>query len=348
MKSLVSITIFLLFLWGTYCPSEQLTMDILVTVEDTFEYINCNLTGPTCKDDCTDLEDGLYQFCGNCSFFLICSGQNTFMGECPEDLEWDDLEKSCDEQSSTCEECYTRADCLSTGPSCIRDCEGMPDNEYQMCQNCTSYAVCENGLLSIEHCPLGEVWHNFDPKGCVSKSETCVECYEVVNCDSTGPACINNCQGKANGVYQSCKTCLGFLSCVSGNGTLGLCPVGSIWDDNNRGCYEKSTTCQQCVSVDKCLSTGSICVQRCTGLDDGFYQSCTNCSSYVRCYGGHTFYESCTPSDWFWDNNARTCFRDSSTCTECEDTDEGNTLETILLFNHYVFQRKFDYSQNIY
>ena len=326
-----SILVSLLFLGGALAAADFISYrdpaahnnDIqeplpFVNFEEAFDTVDCNSTGPTCRSDCVSVEDGYYQWCGNCSNFLGCFDEVEYYGLCPGLLQWDDAITGCTEQSNTCDECYVAPRCNSTGITCIRNCTGMTDNEYQLCHNCTSYGTCNHGTLTVEHCPAGQVWDNYEPKGCSDTSHTCTECYEHVTCESTGPSCITDCTGFANGNYQMCSRCSAYVICSSGQAIMSFCPSETYWDDNQLGCFSTSDTCRQCDSPNKCTSTGEDCVVRCNGLDDGYYQACANCSYYIHCVGGHTEYERCSPSSWYWDQTVRSCLPVSTTCTECE------------------------------
>ncbi|XP_033759278.1 lactadherin-like [Pecten maximus] len=55
--------------------------------------------------------------------------------------------------------------------------------------------------------------------------------------------CVKDCTGKAAGVYQSCDTCDGFVSCVWGLVYKQPCPPGLKWNDLLRVCDFTSSTC---------------------------------------------------------------------------------------------------------
>ena len=279
---------------------------------------NCDSTGPICEGDCTELLNGQYQYCGNCSTFLVCSSGVNYYGSCPGELKWDDVMKACTEVSDTCQECYIEPRCVLTGPACITDCTGLADNDYQLCENCTSYAMCSGGALDhVEHCPVGLYFDDKVPKGCAEVSTTCIECFDTAFCNTTGPACVVDCTQLNDGRYQTCHNCVSFAICTSGQMEYEYCPLGMYYDDNRRGCFQTSDTCHHCALPDMCDNTGSGCVSRCGGMEDGFYQACTNCTSYVRCSEEYIYYESCVPADWLWDSASNACLPASYSCEEC-------------------------------
>ncbi|XP_021367145.1 inactive carboxypeptidase-like protein X2 [Mizuhopecten yessoensis] len=55
--------------------------------------------------------------------------------------------------------------------------------------------------------------------------------------------CVKQCKGMAPGVYQSCDTCDGYVTCVWGFLYRQPCPPGLKWNDNFRVCDFSSTTC---------------------------------------------------------------------------------------------------------
>ncbi|ELU16624.1 hypothetical protein CAPTEDRAFT_191928 [Capitella teleta] len=281
----------------------------------------CESTGINCLLNCDGIvENGQFQFCGNCSTFLVCEHSVTYYGHCPGDLRWDQTAQRCSEESETCEECYIPPLCTVTGPVCTpNDCTDLPNDFHQICDNCTSYANCLGGeLVSMHHCPEGLFWNNLVPKGCVAESETCIECFDLAYCNTTGPSCINSCEHvEGDGVYQFCNNCVQFLQCTSGVTEPVYCPVGMYYDDNSQGCIETSGTCMHCANPEECESTGDICVRRCVGVEDGYYQGCTNCTSYVECDNNAIYYIECAPSGWVWDNAVSACLPSSNTCEEC-------------------------------
>ena len=225
------------------------------------------------------------------------------------------------DKSGTCTECYTPVKCLSTGPTCITDCEGRSDGSYQICGNCTSFAVCLNGLMIIDHCPNRLIWNDFAPKGCLGTTITCIECFEHDQCNSTGPVCVKSCTGLPDGRYQSCDNCLAFATCTAGELTFDYCPILFRWDDNHKGCISESETCRACAMPDMCGMTGADCIQNCRGQDDGLYQFCGNCTSYISCNLEKTTYLHCTIPGTFWDNDVKGCLPVSNTCYHCYSPD---------------------------
>jgi len=62
-------------------------------------------------------------------------------------------------------------------------------------------------------------------------------------CDMTGDRCIVSCAGLPNGVYQSCNSCKGFITCVGFTPYTFQCPLGLVFDDNKKRCGKRSDTC---------------------------------------------------------------------------------------------------------
>lgn len=279
----------------------------------------CNSTGPVCDFTCDTLPDGQHQYCGNCSYFLACVGGNTNFASCPGNYWWDNDLKRCVEDSATCRECYVAPKCVTTGPSCKRSCTDLANGNYQICDNCTSYATCVNGALSsISHCPDGMIWNDVEPKGCAIESTTCIECFDLRFCNSTGPTCVSSCTPLPDGKYQACDNCVMFTVCTDGKSETVFCPIGLYYDDNRQGCFENSDTCMHCAQPDLCENTGQSCIRRCTGLPNGYYQACTNCTSFVSCVNNGIFYQHCEQDGWLWDDIIGACMPSSATCLECE------------------------------
>ncbi len=62
----------------------------------------------------------------------------------------------------------------SQRPTCITDCDGLPDGDYQSCRGCHIYASCVSGILyDYRPCnPLGLQWDD-NTKRCETVSTTC-------------------------------------------------------------------------------------------------------------------------------------------------------------------------------
>ncbi|XP_062603072.1 uncharacterized protein LOC134264808 isoform X2 [Saccostrea cucullata] len=57
--------------------------------------------------------------------------------------------------------------------------------------------------------------------------------------------CVNSCLKVADGDYQSCDTCHGYVSCTNNYIFYRNCPtVDLFWDDNKKRCEWKSETCK--------------------------------------------------------------------------------------------------------
>ena len=88
------------------------------------------------------------------------------------------------------------------------------------------------------------------------------------------------------------------------------------------------------VYTESCTNTGNFCVSDCTGMDDGDYQACDTCRSYVSCSGGlrlplkracphwRSTEESNDEDDeeskimsLLWDDDYQRCDWTSTTCT---------------------------------
>ncbi|XP_048253932.1 uncharacterized protein LOC124132996 [Haliotis rufescens] len=65
---------------------------------------NANITGFCIEslEDCDELGNGDYQFCGDCHFFCTCSEHIYYVRACPAQLKFDSKSHLCDFYSSTC------------------------------------------------------------------------------------------------------------------------------------------------------------------------------------------------------------------------------------------------------
>ena len=77
----------------------------------------------------------------------------------------------------------------------------------------------------------------------------------TVECESTGPTCITDCEGRPNALYQSCKQCSEYIQCLLGLTYTYYCVIGH-WDDNWKACLNESDTCQECWETISSETTG--------------------------------------------------------------------------------------------
>ena len=57
-------------------------------------------------------------------------------------------------------------------------------------------------------------------------------------------ACVSSCSGITPGNYQSCVTCLGYVSCAAGEILYNMpCPTGTEWDDSTKLCVYETGVC---------------------------------------------------------------------------------------------------------
>lgn len=242
----------------------------------------CRWTGRQCIRNCLGRRDGDYQSCRGCSVYASCVGGRIYDGRAcapaTPALQWDDYAKQCLYNSSTCT-CYrennespkeevnqmivaVQDDCKTTGRSCIRNCEGLDDGDYQSCNGCTFYATCVSGHL-IDRRPCA-AWLQWDDvaKKCVGKTTTC-QCKRQTDddveaevdrvdrgdqCRWTGWNCITGCTDLPDGDYQSCRGCSIYVSCVGGkivdNRSCAPSNPPLQWDDYLKKCEYNSRTCR--------------------------------------------------------------------------------------------------------
>ena len=147
------------------CVKESTTCPIPVTTIFPPTYGSTGTPHP-CVSDCSGMTDGDYQSCKTCEGYVSCSNGYYFDRPCAPNhpgakpLVWDDVKKRCEWTSSTCPSTTPSSTAVppvssSTNPStsvhpgrpgtCVSDCSGMPDGDYQSCKTCEGYVSCSNG-----------------------------------------------------------------------------------------------------------------------------------------------------------------------------------------------------------
>ena len=122
-----------------------------------------------CVSSCEGRSNGDYHSCISCHVYATCSNGILYDNRpCPANLVWDDSKKRCEYTSSTCNRGRNDG-------SCVSDCKGMQNGDYQSCLGCDVYATCSNELLYDNRpCPADLVWDD-DKKRCEYESDTCSE-----------------------------------------------------------------------------------------------------------------------------------------------------------------------------
>ena len=185
-----------------------------------------------CVSSCQHMPDGNYQSCGTCEGYVTCYSRSLSYRPCLNDLVWDDEEKRCGPESTTCNIPSAirplSAHATSMGNKCVLDCYSMPDGDYQSCKTCGRFVSCSNGRYYDMPCPPDYVWDD-NKKRCSWESKTC--------------PCVWDCSGLPSGDYQSCQTCARYVSCSSGHYYDMPCPPDYVWDDMKKRCELESKTC---------------------------------------------------------------------------------------------------------
>lgn len=260
-----------------------------------------------CTSSCAALEDGIYNSCKSCFHFTLCQKediQHTF--ECADNLFWDDVEKDCLKNTSTCS--MHQALASTSKPA-----------EMTTTSNDESDEVF-NSTLSSEL----DVFSTVALDDYMTTEEAMLTTEEPQK-----STCISNCKGLIDGDYASCLSCSVYASCVSGIIYDGRrCPAGLFWDDSNKLCTYDSPTCQG-VPVKEPTETPApppvtsdmarsgedhSCIRSCKGVPDGDYHSCLGCGHYATCLMGVFITRKCTLKDTVWDDKYKMCLSRSQTC----------------------------------
>ncbi len=279
--------------------------------EDNDTCVDC-LTDADCDDgnDCTDdaCVAGVCENTNNtdpCDDGLFCTKYDECLnGQCSGSGETCPPGEYCDEDTDTCVDCLTDADC-DDGNDCTDDaciagvCENT--NNTDPCDDglfCTKYDECLNGQCSGsgDTCPPGQI--------CVEDDDTCVDCLTDADCDDGNDCTDDTCAAGVCENTNNTDPCDDGLYCTEGETCGGgICSGGTPRDCSASDgpcavgvCDDSADTCRA-----KAINDGGTC-------DDGLF--CTEgetCTAGI-CGGG-------TPKD---------CTFQDSECTEgvCnEDTD---------------------------
>ena len=164
------------------CPAGEVWVDAKKRCMGTTE----------CVSDCRDMPDGFYQSCKFCDAYVECSYGLLCEIACKDGYFWDDREKKCVIESTTCPIPSTTIRPPTSGPTsppttsrrppgpgpCVSDCSGMANGDYQSCYTCERFVTCSNGHYYDMPCapnhpgqpPL--VWDDVK-KRCEWTSSTC-------------------------------------------------------------------------------------------------------------------------------------------------------------------------------
>lgn len=162
-------------------------------------------------------------------------------------------------------------------------------------------------------------------------------------CESTGHRCINQnqCNLVGTGSFQWCGGCEYYVQCsASSSGQLygSVLPEYTQWDDNRKSFQTTSTTCVECYhpcpdgpsapAEQECGRTGLGCLNdTCPSNINGNFQYCRNCDQYVTCNMQAGYSLVTCPTGNVYDDFARVCMANSTTCRECYDTCRAPTTQ---------------------
>ena len=285
------------------------------------------------------MKDGDYQSCLGCHAYASCvAGRHENRTCAPSGLVWDDNKKKCEYTSTTCSAEDNKVEIKPAAAdtnTCVSDCNGMKNGDYQSCLGCHVYATCSNEILYDNRpCPADLVWDD-NKKRCEYTSSIC-------NSGGSTGDCVSDCTGMKNGDYQSCLGCNVYATCS--NEILydnRPCPANLVWDDNKKRCEWYSSTCTEAEgdqndgnaednnggdddqdaddnssndNDDSQGNTGNNCVSDCTGVANGDYQSCLGCHVYATCSNEILYDNRPCPADLVWDDNKKRCEYTSLTC----------------------------------
>jgi hypothetical protein len=159
--------------------------------------------------------------------------------------------------------------------------------------------------------------------------------------DGVGDACdlcilgANDVDRDNDGVPDACDKCPGFDDNIDADGdgipdACDICPEPMRGDNYADADGDGIPDCiDNCINVanadqadidadgkgDVCDHDQACCVNDCSVVPDGYYQSCQGCTVYATCAAGGQLYDNrpC-PEGLFWDDNVRGCVWISSTC----------------------------------
>ncbi|KAK6173249.1 hypothetical protein SNE40_016734 [Patella caerulea] len=105
----------------------------------------------TCTVDCSDVVEGnTYPHCEFCQKYVTCSNGRATVVYCMDDLVYDVNIGACH---------YPNVSTCGANYECALNCNGMPDQMYPHCTECSQHILCLSEVSVILDCPQGE---NFD------------------------------------------------------------------------------------------------------------------------------------------------------------------------------------------
>jgi len=258
----------------------------------------CSSTGPICVESCPNTQNGNFQWCGRCDYFLACSGGQEHFMPCQTGLVYDHNLQRCEFQSGTCT-CLANTlppstcsglpclngDCSEdgtdgyictcwpgwTGRHCetnIDECESEP---------CLNGATCLDGIdLYICECPE---W--FTGTHCETPIYRCDEnpCREGSTCRELPPGGYL-CECAPGWTGEDCRTDID--ECAS-----NPCQHGGTCTDLENGytctCIPGYTGSNCETDIDECQSTPCLNGGTCTDHLNGYTCECVPGFTGTRC-----------------------------------------------------------------
>ena len=86
---------------------------------------------------------------------------------------------------------------------------------------------------------------------------------------------VSDCDGLANGNYQSAANCNTYMGCLNGDLFTSTCPENQFWDDASKSCAATTSTCDDACTATPCQN-GATCT-----TSDGTAYTCTCAAGYT-------------------------------------------------------------------
>ncbi|KAJ8954026.1 hypothetical protein NQ318_004319 [Aromia moschata] len=270
-------------------------------------------TGPWTPDPiCPYPSDAIifYPNPANCSTYWECYEGNKYLMDCPNDLLWNDLAKTCDYAVNVDCSSYTTvtAYTATTAPTIPTAPTAPP----------TSTTTTGPTIPTAPTAP---------PTGSTNATSATTATTKGTTADP-GPSCAN----QADGTFlPNTSDCTKFFECAGGEAIPEQCPGSLLWNNVAKICdYEENLRLMRRIDSNtmRIIPSGSTAAPSCPNPSDDliFYPNPDNCTQYYECYQGNLYLMSC-PGDLYWNVNHDYCdYLENVDCSQNNITSAPTTV----------------------
>ncbi|KAH8395222.1 hypothetical protein KR222_002788 [Zaprionus bogoriensis] len=289
------------------------------------EYLDYSYTTTTLSNNfmqdlttitCPSNVQGYYLHPFDCTKYLICRDQQTFIGSCEQGKVFSISQRLCvsrdqfqaaydrveylgetqqefyqGNQEQEIRQQHTQESILSVGLLCPTDASGYFTHPF----DCRKFLYCTDGQTFVQDCPPGQALERAS-KQCIQAE--LVDCTDRSVSTELSTSYRVSCPSQVYGLYAHPFDARSYLYCEEGRTDVRQCMASELFSVS-RGCCMPA---EQVVEKDRVQLLGNSRLSElpsCPPSVTGHHPYPFDCTKYLRCESGVTRLESCPPHNHF-------------------------------------------------